>query len=211
MKLIVLGANGRTGTHVVRRALEEGADVTAVVRSDAKRPAMRHDRLDVVTGDPCDPAFLTGVFRGQDAVISTLGGRHPTKSAASVYPRSADAIVKAARDTGLRKVVVTSTALLFPSRRWADRVLAALVPSVVQSAARMEQTLRATDLDVIVARCGFLTDADETTYGAERDALPGNGLSISRRSLARFLVASADGTWAGHQVYGVSGPLETPA
>jgi len=211
MKLIVLGANGRTGLHVVRRALDEGANVTAVVRSDAKRPEIRHDRLDVVTGDPCDPAFLTVVFRGQDAVISTLGGRRPTKSATSVYPRSADAIVKAARETGLKKVVVTSTALLFPSRRWADRVLAALVRSVVQSAARMEQTLRAADLDVIVARCGFLTDADATPYRAERDALPGKGSSISRRGLARFLVASTDATWSGHQVYGVSGPPETPA
>ena len=80
--------------------------MTAVVRSAAKSPSLTHTRLKVVIGDPCEPKFLTNVFRGQDAVISTLGGRSPTKRATSVYPSSADAIVEAAWATGLKKVVV---------------------------------------------------------------------------------------------------------
>ena len=206
MKLVVLGANGRTGEHVIRRALDEGAHVTAVIRSEAKRPDFHNDRLHVVIGDPCDPAFLTEVFRHQDAVISTLGGRRPTKAASSVYYRSADAIVTAAQNSGLKKVVVTSSALLFPLRRWFDRTLATLVRNVVQSATRMEQILRATDLDVTIARCGFLTDAEEADFRAERDALPNDGSSVSRRSLAHFLMDAVTGTDSGYQVYGVSRP-----
>ena len=206
MELVVLGANGRTGTHVVRRAIDEGASVTAVVRSDAKRPMIRHDRLNVVIGDPCDRSFLTKVFRGQDAVVSTLGGRRPTKRATSIYHLSAGAIVDAARDTGLKKVAVTSSALLFPPQRLVDRILAALVRNVVHSAARMEQILCAADLDLVVARCGFLTDSEETAYRARQDALPEYGSSVSRRSLARFLVDSVNETWPGQYVYGVSGP-----
>ena len=142
MKLIVLGANGRTGKRVVRQALHMGASVTAIVRSDSKRLAIQHDRLSTAVGDPCDPDFLAKVFRGQDVAISTLGGRRPTRRSTSIYHISADAIVKAARDTGLNKVVVTSSALLFPPRRLLDRLLRVVARNVVQSATRMEQTLR---------------------------------------------------------------------
>lgn len=206
MRLVVLGANGRTGRHVVREALASGAIVTAIVRSNARRPAIRDDRLRVVTGDPCDPEFLKSVFRGQDAVISTLGGRRPTKQATAVYHLSADAIAEAALDTGLRKIAVTSSALLFPPRRLVDRLLTAVVRNVVQSATRMEQTLRTADLDVVVARCGFLTDSNEGRYRAKLGALPDGGSTVSRLSLATFLVDTVQKSWSGYQVHGVSAP-----
>jgi putative NADH-flavin reductase len=171
----------------------------------------QHDRLNVVIGDPCDSKFLTTVFRGQDAVVSTLGGRRPTKKATSVYHLSADAIIEAARGTGLKRVVVTSSALLFSPQRLVDRLLAVIARHVVQSASRMEQILFEADLDVTVARCGFLTDAEETNYRASKDALPANGSSISRRSLAHFLMNSVNGSESGHHVYGVSGPAELEA
>lgn len=211
MKLVLLGANGRTGAHVLREALARGATVTAVVRSPGKCPDFRHDRLRVVIGDPCDGGFLSAVFRGQDAVISTLGGRRPTKKATSVYPASADAIVEAAWATGLKKVVVTSSALLFPADRPMDRLLKTLVGNVVRSAARMEKILGSTKLDVAVARCGFLTNAGETRYRAMAGALPDGGSSVSRQSLAQFLVDTVQGSWSGYCVYGVSAPAERHA
>jgi putative NADH-flavin reductase len=211
MKLVILGANGRTGTHVVRRALAEGAYITAVVRSGDKRLKVQHIRLKVVVGDPCDPEFLTGVFRDQDAVISTLGGRSPTKNATSVYHRSARSIVEAAGRTGLKKVVVTSTALLFLPRGWTDRLLAVVARNAVQSATLMEKILNASDLDLTVARCGFLTDADETEYRAMNGALPEAGSSVSRRSLAHFLVDAVYAASSGHIVSGVSAPTRSDA
>ena len=121
-------------------------------------------------------------------MISTLGGRRPTKKATSIYHMSANAIARAAQDAGLKKVVVTSSALLFPRRRLLDKVLVSIVPNVVQSATRMEQTLEASDLDVVIARCGFLTDSRETRYRGEPGSLPDRGSSVSRLSLAMFLV-----------------------
>lgn len=206
MKLVVLGANGRTGKLIVEEALAVGDTVTAVVRSEAKRLPVKHDRLNVVVGDPCNPKFLEKVFEGQDAVISALGGRSPTRSATSVYWRSADAIVEAARTSGLRKIAVTSSALLFPRTSLLDKLLATLVRNVVHSATRMEETLQGTKLDVIVGRCGFLTNSDERRYRAEFGSLPQDGSSVSRLSLARFLVDRIRNASSGPQVYGVSGP-----
>ena len=71
MKLVILGANGRTGKLVLQAALDKGMDVTAVVRSAGKKPTILHERLKVVVGDPCDRDFLKHTLRGQDA--STTG------------------------------------------------------------------------------------------------------------------------------------------
>lgn len=208
MKLVVLGANGRTGEHVLREALALGDTVTAVVRSEAKRPPINHDRLQCVIGDPCDPSLLAQVFEGQDAVISTLGGRRPTRHGMAIYWRSAEAIVQAAQAVGLTRVAVTSSALLFPSQRLVDRLLAALVHNVVQSATRMERVLQGGDLALTLARCGFLTDGEEARYRAAPGAMPKAGSSVSRRSLARFLVEEIRRPVSGAQVVGVSAPLQ---
>ncbi len=204
MKLVILGANGRTGTHVVQEALAGGDMVTAIVRSEAKRPLVHHPQLKVAVGDPCNPTFLAEVFGGQDAVISTLGGRSPTKKATSIYWWSANAIVEAAGVVGLGRVAVTSSALLFPSTRFVDKLLVNLVSNVVQSAARMEETLLRANLDVIVGRCGFLTDQDEKRYRAELGALPENGSSVSRLSVASFLLDKIRAPSSGKQIYGVA-------
>ncbi len=79
MKIIVLGANGRTGSQLMRLALERAAYVTTIVRSEDKCLDLEDDNLTTVFGDPCDPKFLSRAFRGKDVVVSTLGGRTPTK------------------------------------------------------------------------------------------------------------------------------------
>ena len=207
MKLIVLGANGGTGKRVVQEALAAGDTVTAVVRSDAKRLSVQHGELTELVGDPCDPKFLAAAFEGQDAVVSTLGGKGPTRRATSIYWKSADAIVEAALDSGLRQVAVTSTALLFPPSRLFDKLLAALVRNVVESATRMEDTLNRANLDVSVGRCGFLTNGEEPGYRAQLGSLPARGSSISRLGLARFLLESVREHGSGMRIYGVSGPI----
>lgn len=204
MKLVVLGANGGTGQHVLRTALDDGMTVTAIVRSENKRPKIQHPNLRTLVGDPCDPAFLKTVLRGQDALISTLGGRAPTRAATSVYYRSADAIVEAAWDTGLKRVLVTSTALLFREQTMLGALLRYLVPNVVRSADRMEKVLKNSGLIWTAARAGFLNDAREPTYRAAKDALPKDGTVVPRLALARFLVDAIENPETNCATYGVS-------
>lgn len=206
MELVVLGANGRTGRRVVQAALDRGHWVTAVVRRPDKRLALRDDRLRMEVADPCARGALAEILRGQDAVISTLGGRRPTRSSASVYWRSAEALVTAAAEAGMNRVVVTSSALLFPRRSLRDKLLAVMVQPVVHSAERMERVLHASGLQVTVARCGFLTDREVLGYRATLGALPAGGSSVSRSGLAQFLVDAVAEEGEGHRVYGVAGP-----
>lgn len=205
MKLVVLGANGRTGQLVLQTALARGMGVTAVVRGADKAPDVRQANLKVAVGDPCDPVFLTSVFRDHTAVISTLGGRLPTKEATSVYFRSAAAIVEAAAATGLKRVLVTSSALLFPRQTVLGRGLRILVPNVVRSAARMEDILKHSGLDWTSVRAGFLNDVHVATYRAQRDALPEGGTMVPRSALAQFLIDTLEDADTKGAAFGVAG------
>jgi putative NADH-flavin reductase len=78
MKLLVLGASGKTGSEVVRQALDAGHEVTAFVRDRAKL-SITDAGLRVSTGDAMSFDDLRSALQGQDAVISTLGASCRTR------------------------------------------------------------------------------------------------------------------------------------
>jgi uncharacterized protein len=73
-RIALFGATGMIGGHILSEALDRGHDVVAVVhrvkltRTD---PALR-----VVTGDVLRPASVISAARGQDVVVSAVGGGH---------------------------------------------------------------------------------------------------------------------------------------
>lgn len=71
-KVVVLGATGATGRHVVTKSLASGYDTIAYVRTPAKIK-LRHEQLTVMQGTLSDTENLREVFADADAVISTLG------------------------------------------------------------------------------------------------------------------------------------------
>lgn len=70
-KILVLGATGPTGRHIVTQAVQRGYDVTALVRSPEKAADMQDVRL--VVSDARDETALRQAVKGRDAVISALG------------------------------------------------------------------------------------------------------------------------------------------
>ena len=79
MKLLVLGASGKTGSEVVRQALDAGHEVTAFVRDRAKL-SITDAGLRVSTSDAVSFDELRAALQGQEAVISTLGAASPARS-----------------------------------------------------------------------------------------------------------------------------------
>ncbi len=71
MNVLILGANGRVGTHVLKRALEKGHKVTAFVRK-SESINLLHPNLKVVQGDALSQRDVSANMHGQDAVISCL-------------------------------------------------------------------------------------------------------------------------------------------
>ncbi|MFN5058306.1 MAG: NAD(P)-dependent oxidoreductase [Chloroflexota bacterium] len=71
MHLVIFGASGRTGNHLVRQAIGMGHDVTAFVRRPNKLP-LSHERLRVIVGDARDRFNVDRAIHHADAVITTI-------------------------------------------------------------------------------------------------------------------------------------------
>lgn len=192
LRLLIVGANGRTGRLLVRLALDHGHAVTAFVRARPQQGAL-DPRAAVVVGDALVPETLPPALAGQDAVISLLAPR-PRRNG-RVYVEGTRNLADAAAAAGVRRFVVVSAegAGADPKKLpFAYRlimripVVARLYPDI----ARMDRELEArTDLDWTIVAPAVLTNGPFTgAYRvSEGDVVPG-GLSVSRADLAAFLL-----------------------
>ena len=73
LDIVVYGATGEVGSHVVREALDRGHHVTAVSRHPATVET-RHANLAVVKGDLLDKASVAATVAGKDVVILSVRG-----------------------------------------------------------------------------------------------------------------------------------------
>ncbi len=107
MRLLVLGATGPTGRHVVDQGLAAGHEVTAFVRDPAKLP-VRHERLRVVAGDlTFDGPALDDAMRGQDAVISAIGVGQ-SFAPRRLFELSMPRVIAAMERAGVKRIVQIS-------------------------------------------------------------------------------------------------------
>lgn len=97
MKIVVLGASGRAGSEITRELAARGHAVTAIARKPDAIPAA--DGVTPVAGDASDPAALAPLLRGADAVVSALH-----------FDISAETLLTAVRDAGVRRLLVTGGA-----------------------------------------------------------------------------------------------------
>jgi putative NADH-flavin reductase len=205
LKILLLGANGRTGRAFLDRASRAGDTVTAVVRAADRLADVRHPRVTVRVGSPCDPSVLVPLLPGHDVVVSVLGPRWPSKNAAAIYPDSAAAIVEAMQRSSVDRLLVTSSALLFPDDGFFVSALRWLVPNVVEGARRMEEHIRASNLDWTIARTSFLNDRSNTDCRVAAGSLPEAGGAVSRTAVARFLHSEAHEPTHQRRVVGLCG------
>ncbi|WP_027077274.1 NAD(P)-dependent oxidoreductase [Maribacter antarcticus] len=70
MKLLLLGATGRTGKHVLNYALEKGYHVSCLARKPERLPT--HHNLSVFEGNPTNSVDLQKAMEGCKAVVSVL-------------------------------------------------------------------------------------------------------------------------------------------
>ncbi|CAN5706012.1 SDR family oxidoreductase [soil metagenome] len=188
MKVLILGASGKTGSAVVERALAKGHEVTVLVRDSRK---FTKSGVEVLTGDATKRGDVVRAMKGQDAVIESIGGTTPYK-ATSLETASVQNIIHAMQQGGARRLVVVSMMGIGESRDQAPfwyRYL--LMPTFLHGSTkdktRMEEEVMKSGLSYVIARPPILTD--EPATGTIRVIGKGmTGHSISRADLANFLV-----------------------
>ena len=203
MRLVVFGASGATGRHVVDLAARAGWSVRAVVRSELRRE-VRRGADETVVGDPTDPDAVGKAVNGADAVAVCLGISRRTRSpfAPLVSPpdltsRSVAAIVQAMQRAGVRRIVYVSAFGAGESGSripWWGRAFLRLsqVRHSMADHTRSERLLSCSGLEWTALRPMLLDDAPCDLPA--REMQPGDSLlaRLSRESLARTVVAVLD-------------------
>jgi uncharacterized protein YbjT (DUF2867 family) len=195
-RILVLGATGGTGRHVVEQAAAMDLEVTALVRSPANLPATNRP-LRVVTGDiRTDVSTVRAAYAGQDAVISVLGVGKSFKSG-GLIARAASVIVAAMREHGVRRLVFTSA--FGVGATWQDIPLVprlfvkTLLRDVYADKAAGEQVIRNSGLDWTIVYPAGLTDGPRTGTARVGERLKLSGFPrVSRGDVATVLLQQLD-------------------
>lgn len=190
VRVLVIGASGGTGKHVVRLLLEAGHEVTAFARNPAS-VAEWGDRVRVAKGEARDAASLAAAVKGCDAVVSTFGPRSLKKDdLQQVFMRNLLAAMKA---HGVRRLVNLSAWGAGDSRDTVPLIFklirATILREIYRDKDRGEALLVASDLSYVNVRPGRLTDGP--ARGGVKASLDGKGVaqSIPREDVAKFMVA----------------------
>jgi putative NADH-flavin reductase len=197
MKVLVLGATGGTGSHVLRAALAAGHDVSALVRDASALDVT--DGVRVLTGDATSADDVRAAVAGQEAVLDAIGSRslrHP------VEVEVGRALLPAMRDAGVPRLVVCSAFGVGDSQDDANALQKVFFHTVLGKVYAAKEVadaeVRESGLDWTLVYPTRLTDDPATGALATGERLPrGAGVHVTRADVARFMLAQlTDATWS---------------
>lgn len=102
--ILVTGATGTIGRHLVRALTDAGAPFRALVRDEARGAELG---CDFVVGDFDDPASVAAALRGVDRLLLNSGGALPVDGPQPMV-RQQTTVIDAARAAGVSRVVKIS-------------------------------------------------------------------------------------------------------
>ena len=196
MKFLVLGATGATGVAFLKKALDQGHQVTALVR---RADATVDSRAQVVSGDVTNAAMIATAARGHDAIISTLGAQN-IRQTPTLMSDMVRAVISSTKDSGVDRFVMVSAFGVGDSLAKAS-LLAGLIfrtglRAKYADKAAADVLVRASNLKWTLEYPGALNNRDSTRYTAtvledvkKLPIVP----STSRANVADFLLDSAVG------------------
>lgn len=200
MTILLLGATGSIGKHLVPQAIEAGHVVRALVRDPARIASA--NGLEVVGGDALRAADVEAAVVGCDAVIYSLGA--PPGKATTLFSDTTRVLIAAMRKAGVsRLVAITGIGAgdskghggwfyewfiypLFTKKLYADKDV-------------QEGLIRESGLDWTIVRPAPFTDGPKGGVLRATDELASVTISqISRADVAAFVLEELrTGQWRG--------------
>ena len=196
MKIVVFGASGGTGQEIIRRALDQGHEVTAFVR-DQRKLAIKHGKPHVVVGDVLkDQSAITGAIAGKGAIICALGVANSLKSAGLIAGGMA-AIVPAAKKHYVRRLILISAFGVGDNSRNAPLVprlmYRLLLGDIYRDKKAGEDIVKASGLDWTILHPVMLTTGPRTGTYRSGERLDLRGIpKVSRADVAHFALAQLE-------------------
>jgi putative NADH-flavin reductase len=200
MRVVIIGTTGRTGQQVTEQALTRGHSVTAIVRKPSPE---RKGGLQAIVADPRKTEALTLALSEQDAVISCLGqraGGNPW-----LVRDAAAATIQAMQQTGVKRFVVVSGALLYPTFNPVALLLRRLMADKLTDGRAAEHVITQSDTDWTIVRPPRLLDGTESKgYRLVTGQKPNLTWSLQFRDLAACLLDLSEGKSHIGEIVGVA-------
>lgn len=188
MKLLLLGATGRVGSHVLTRALEDGHEVTVLVRSPEKLSHAPAKNLRILTGNVLEKKDVVAAMHGMETVISALNTDGTT-----TLSEGTPIIIEAMKLAGLSRIITVGTAGILQSRvspellRYQSSESKQKLTRAAEEHHKAYSLLEQSDLAWTVVCPTYLPDGVYTgIYRVEADRLPEGGSQISVPDTAAF-------------------------
>ena len=191
MQVIIFGATGSLGSHVVQQALAKGYVVKAFTRNAEKLKEMKSPYLNIVQGDVNNFDDVLKAVNGVDAVVCALGDGAKGK----VRATGTKNVVKAMESLGVNRLVCQTTLGIGESWHnlnffWKYIMFGFLLKRAFQDHELQEDYVRNSDLDFTIVRpSAFTNGASTRDFKVGFDANTRNlSLKIPRADIAYFMV-----------------------
>jgi putative NADH-flavin reductase len=191
MKILIVGATRGIGRQVLEQALAARHAVTALVR-DPRRLDVQHAQLRVVTGNILDAKSVALAMAGQEAVCCSIGVKVPWP--VTVFSDGTRNLLEAMKNCGTKRLVCVTGIGAGDSRGHGgflfDRLFyPLLLRNAYADKDRQESLIKASELDWVIVRPGFLTNGPLTgRYRAITDLSGVTASWISRADVAHFIL-----------------------
>ncbi len=187
MKILVLGASGRVGSHMVELALKDQHEVTILVR-DPNKIQQHHQQLRVIQGNVLNRQDVEQAMVNVDVVVSALNTDGRDTLSASL-----PLILGAMTQQQVKRIITIGTAGILQSRvtptilRYQSTESKQKSTFAAQEHQRVFEQLHQSDRDWTIVCPTYLPDGALTgNYRIERDFLPEGGTQISVADTADF-------------------------
>jgi putative NADH-flavin reductase len=200
VKVLIIGATGATGQILMREALAQGHEVTALARNPSA-VAPEDPGLRVLQGNALEVSSVEAAVAGQDAVLSALGTRSSRPT--TLFSESTQNVISAMNKHGVRRLVCITGIGVGDSKGHVgflyDRIIRPfVVKNIYDDKERQEEAIKQSDLDWVIVRPARLTD--EPAKGEYKVFLGGSykAKTISRADVADFMLAQlTENTYVG--------------
>lgn len=186
MKIALFGATGRVGGEFLKRALADGHEVIALVRSPEKLAI--HEDLTVLVGDVFDKQAIAQTILGVDVVFSALGTDKTTTLSESIT-----SIIYEMKSNNIKRIITIGTAGILDSRveesklRYQSSESKRKLTFAAEEHHKVYDALKESELDWTIVCPTYLPDGEAVgDYRILRNYLPENAESISVGDTAQF-------------------------
>jgi uncharacterized protein YbjT (DUF2867 family) len=207
MKILVVGANGQIGKHLVRFIQESEHEARAMIRNEEQAPFFEELGAEtVVVNLEQSVDDIAKAAEGVDAIVFTAGsGPHTGKDKTIMIDLDGTAkTIEAAEVAGVKRFVLISS---FDTRREAILHASSSFAPYVAAKYYADEWLRSTDLDYTIIHPGLLTN--DKGIGKVNAAVEVERGEVPREDVASVIYHSlVNGATIGKEFQVVSG--ETP-